>query len=140
MDAASRLRAYIEDRGMSVRQFEIACGFKNGWVGDLKSSVKLNSVSVIHRNFGDLNIEWWLTGDGEMIADRQGAPTPQEIIHATNGTIHGNINVNTIAQMNELINELRRDKDTLLQDRERLLAEKQEIWEMYKRLANGRQA
>lgn len=110
MDAATRLRTYIEERGISVRKFEITCGFKNGWVGDLKSSIKLSSISVIHRNFEDLNIEWWLTGDGEMI--RRSEPS-----------LDG-----------ELLCVLRTENEALRLDKERLIEEKQEIWQMYKKL------
>ena len=110
MDAASRLRTYIEERGISVRKFEITCGFKNGWVGDLKSSIKLSSISVIHRNFEDLNIEWWLTGDGEMIRPAQSEPS-------------------------DLVSVLRKENDSLIKDKERLIEEKQEIWKMYKEIA-----
>lgn len=67
MDVEYRMREFIELQGLSVRQFEKRCGFANGWTGDLKSSIKFASVSVIHRNFPDLNIEWLLTGDGNML-------------------------------------------------------------------------
>lgn len=70
---ADRLKAYIKSKGMSVRAFEITCGFSNGWINALKEQIRLSAISSISLNFPDLNLNWLFTGNGSM-ANEEAAP------------------------------------------------------------------
>lgn len=63
--------SYIENMGITVREFERVCGMANGYVRGIDSSIgekKLKTISLMYPN---LNIEWLLTGEGEMLKDSQ---------------------------------------------------------------------
>lgn len=75
MTVQERLKEYISSKGMSVRKFEIACGFANGWVSDLTSAIRFANISEIYRNFPDLNFDWLLTGEGSMLRTTPAPPS-----------------------------------------------------------------
>lgn len=54
------------------------------------------------------------------------------IIHTTNNSVNGDINVFAIKELKEVIDDLRKDKERIIQDKERIIREKEEIWDMYK--------
>lgn len=67
LDFSNRIVVYAKSKKMSVRQFELSCGFKSGWVGNIKSQVDIERVNIISANYPDLNIDWLFTGNGEML-------------------------------------------------------------------------
>ncbi len=67
LDFSERLTQYVKAKKMSVRQFELSCGFKSGWVGGIKSQVDIERVNTISSNYPDLDLDWLFTGNGFMI-------------------------------------------------------------------------
>lgn len=64
-----RVMTYIENIGITVREFERVCGMANGYVRGIDSSIgekKLKTISLMYPN---LNIEWLLTGEGSMLKE-----------------------------------------------------------------------
>jgi hypothetical protein len=62
-----RLFAFIKAIGFSVREFERALGVSNGTVGHLSDTLSANIKEKISTNFQQLNIDWLLTGNGNML-------------------------------------------------------------------------
>lgn len=61
-----RIKQIIEDKGLSVRQFERLCDFSNRYVKSLeKSSPTLESLEKILATFPDVDRHWLLTGEWE---------------------------------------------------------------------------
>lgn len=61
-----RIKQIIEDKGLSVRQFERLCDFSNRYVKSLeKSSPTLESLEKILSTFPDVDRHWLLTGECE---------------------------------------------------------------------------
>ena len=73
-EVAGRLKTYIKSKSMSVRAFEIACGFSNGWINALKEQIRLSAISSISLNFPDLNLNWLLVGNGPMLLEEKEKP------------------------------------------------------------------
>lgn len=67
LDFSARLIDFIRYKGISVRAFEIACGFGNAWVSDIKSQVDIRKIGKISETYPDLNIDWLFTGRGDML-------------------------------------------------------------------------
>lgn len=84
MTVQERLKEYISSKGLSVRKFEITCGFANGWVSDLTSAIKFDNVSEIYRNFPDLNIDWLFTGEGSMLRETPAPPSSSPAVKVDN--------------------------------------------------------
>ncbi|MBQ7855965.1 MAG: hypothetical protein IJ348_02470 [Alistipes sp.] len=62
-----RLRTFIASRGISVRRFELLCGFPNSFVANMKRTTSPSRLEVIAERFPELNISWLMTGKGEML-------------------------------------------------------------------------
>ena len=65
-----RLRFFIENEGLSVRQFESMIGSSDGKIAKFiasNSSLKSDTLTRIMEVFPHLSINWLLTGEGEML-------------------------------------------------------------------------
>ena len=65
-----RLRFFIENEGLSVRQFENLIGSSDGKIAKFiasNSSLKSDTLSKIMEIFPHLSITWLLTGEGDML-------------------------------------------------------------------------
>lgn len=66
----TRLKQYLDYKGISVRAFEQRIGFSNGsFASQLKNgkTIGVDRVENILNEFPDINAEWLLTGNGEML-------------------------------------------------------------------------
>lgn len=86
-----RVKLFCDYKNMSIRQFEIACNLSNGYISYRLKSIGYNKASEICRVFPELNIDWLLYGEGEMLKN---ADTNNAV---NNGTINGNMNTGTNA-------------------------------------------
>lgn len=75
-----RLKEYIGRKHMSVRAFERACGFANGFVNSIRKGIGPEKIIVIKDRCPDLDIDWLLYGEGCMIKKEAPVvePSPQE--------------------------------------------------------------
>lgn len=64
-----RLRTFIASQNMSVRRFEVLCGFPNSFVSNMKRTTSPARLEIISAKFPELNISWLMTGQGEMLND-----------------------------------------------------------------------
>ena len=70
-----RLFAFIKAIGFSVREFERTLGVSNGTLGHLSDTLSANVKDKISTNFQQLNMDWLLTGNGEMlVSSTEGTP------------------------------------------------------------------
>jgi Predicted transcriptional regulator len=66
MDTNNRIRQYLKQKKITVQNFETQIGKTNGYLSHTKSPTA-GVLYDINRAFPDLNIEWLITGEGEMI-------------------------------------------------------------------------
>lgn len=67
MSVKQRLKEYVSYKKLSDRQFSLSIGVSAGYINSISKSIqpdKLNSISV---QYPDLNTDWLLTGNGEML-------------------------------------------------------------------------
>lgn len=74
-----RLKAFIEEKGISVRSFESQCGLSYGYVGNMRQSIQPDKIKRIAHCFPDLNTGWLLTGEGNMLKDED-APYIEQMV------------------------------------------------------------
>ncbi len=71
-----RIKEFIDYKGISVRSFEQAVGFSNGsFASQLKNNktIGVDKLENILHIYQEINIEWLLTGKGEMLKEAQSA-------------------------------------------------------------------
>lgn len=64
-----RLIAFIEHKGISVRQFEREAGLSNGYMKSLRNAPSLEKMRMIIDTYPELNKKWLETGEGNMLVN-----------------------------------------------------------------------
>lgn len=62
-----RLFYFIEYKGLTVQSFEKTVGLSNGAVSKMGDNTRRSTIDKISNFFSDLNKNWLLTGEGEML-------------------------------------------------------------------------
>ncbi|MDM1535074.1 S24 family peptidase [Myroides odoratimimus] len=67
MSVKERLKSFISSQKTTISAFEKEIKASNGYINSISKSIGLDKISKIKEKFPNLNLEWLLTGDGEMI-------------------------------------------------------------------------
>ena len=67
MTIKDRVYAFIDYKGITVRRFEEVSGLSNGYVSSMRKGFGGEKLNNVLRSFPDLNREWLLYGEGEML-------------------------------------------------------------------------
>lgn len=69
-DIIQRLKLYLCTKSLSVREFERKCELSNGVAGRLSTTTSPKTLKRISEN-SDLNVDWLVTGEGEMLIEKE---------------------------------------------------------------------
>ena len=103
-----RLLSFIKYKGLSNLAFEKACGLSNGYLRNFKGNIGQDKLANILTAFPELNKDWLLYSEGEMLAGQQNPEIPAEEKPAPEGSL--------IEYLQRKVAELEREKDDLLQE------------------------
>ena len=67
MSVKERIKEFCRAEGLTVTAFESSIGASNGYVNAISKSIGLDRLNTIIEKYSMLNIEWLLTGKGEML-------------------------------------------------------------------------
>lgn len=67
MSVKERIKEYVSLKGISIREFERLSGLNYGYVNAIRVSIQPDKINSIASHFTDLDVNWLLTGDGEML-------------------------------------------------------------------------
>lgn len=62
-----RLRLFLADKKLTVKDFENKCNLSNSTAARLTSKTRRKTIASISNAFPDLNTDWLLYGEGEML-------------------------------------------------------------------------
>lgn len=68
-DLNERIKAFATYKGLSIRAFELASGMSNGYVKNISSAIGGDKLLNIGKAFPDLNLDWLVFGNGNMILE-----------------------------------------------------------------------
>lgn len=71
MELKNRLKLFLKTKKISQRKFEMAIGKSNGYVNNIVKTIGADVVNAIRKAYPDLNIDWLISGEGEMLNERQ---------------------------------------------------------------------
>lgn len=74
-----RLRTFIIYLGIPVSQFERECSLPNAYVRNIRQTIMPSRLNSIVSKYPRLNIDWLMTGRGNMLHDT--IPTATETAH-----------------------------------------------------------
>lgn len=66
-----RLLRYISEKNMTVRDFERSVALSNGYVSSIRKSIGHDKLESITEKYPDLNRDWLLFGEGEMLVKKR---------------------------------------------------------------------
>lgn len=69
MNAKERLLEYLKYKNIGQTRFEELVGISNGYINNSKGSIGAKILSRISEKCDDLNINWIVSGDGDMLND-----------------------------------------------------------------------
>lgn len=96
-----RLIAYLKYKGVNNSEFGRIIGVSNAYISSIRKSIQPDKVEKISSNFPDLNIDWLITGKGEMLR----ASITQ--IGDNNNHQHGNGNTyNSLSALEKALDEI----------------------------------
>lgn len=74
MNITDRITQYLSHKGISKYRFYKETGLSNGFL-DKNTSIGADKCEIIYSHYKDINIEWLITGNGEMFRrDKNGSP------------------------------------------------------------------
>lgn len=74
-----RLLQFIAHLGMDKSVFEREAGLANGFVDKTNSRMRKSSLTAITNRWPQLNADWLITGEGEMVSESQVQNSPSAI-------------------------------------------------------------
>lgn len=78
MTTKDRTLRFITLKGLSVKKFEEMCGLSNGYINSMKSGYGSNKLSQVLSVFPELNRDWLVYGEGEMLKVSPSITTPTQ--------------------------------------------------------------
>ena len=78
MTVKDRIKRFCKAEGIAISAFEKNIGVSNGYVNAISRSIGVDNLNTIIEKYSILNIEWLLTGRGEMLKTKgtlSGTPT-----------------------------------------------------------------
>lgn len=69
-----RIIQFIENKNISIREFERFCGLSNGYMKSLRHAPKSDKLSAILSAYPELSQSWLLTGEGSMLNEEKSPP------------------------------------------------------------------
>ena len=67
MSVKERIKKFAKYKEKSIRAFEAKCGLTLGYVNAIRVSLQPDKIQRIASHYPDLNTEWLLTGEGQML-------------------------------------------------------------------------
>lgn len=65
-----RLLLFLNYLNIGQTKFEKECGFSRGFVNKLTDGIGINKVLILYKKYPEINLEWLITGEGEMIRSK----------------------------------------------------------------------
>ena len=78
MSVKNRLKNFILSQNLSVLSFEKSIRASNGYINSISRSVGIDKLESIIENYPNLDIEWLLTGKGDMLKSHPLVEVPSE--------------------------------------------------------------
>lgn len=114
-----RVIEYIKNKGMSVRAFEKAIGFPNGSIAQYTDNTNRDTLNKIAYAYSDFDVDYIITGKKATVdTNTYKAPVPYEFVQAMidERKRHDEMNAELIRQNGELIELLKDNKKTVVQE------------------------
>ncbi|GAB6975991.1 S24 family peptidase [Prevotella falsenii] len=80
MTVKDRIKEYCKEQKTTVSAFEESIGVSNGYVNSISKSIGIDKISTIIEKYSNINIEWLLTGKGNMLKSKDTVEAVSSIV------------------------------------------------------------
>ena len=80
-----RVLAFVSYRGLKMKEFEELAGLSNGYVTSMRKGFGEGKLNNVLNAFPDLNRDWLVYGEGEMLKSESAAPRVESAVPMTEG-------------------------------------------------------
>lgn len=112
----SRLIKYLEFKNISKSEFGRTIGVSSAYITSMRKSIQPDKIKAIIESYPDLNTNWLLTGEGEMLNNSEGnvslLGTAEKAIHENTVSVIF-FDINPSATFSELDDAISQSYDTL---------------------------
>lgn len=111
MTTKDRLKMFVSSLGLGRNKFETLLGLSNGYISSKSSAISSDVIEKIAFAYPNLNLEWLLRGEGDMIKPQhEQTVEPQPALISAEGdtpeaSVLYQIYNDTIKKMQELVEE-----------------------------------
>ena len=103
----SNLEKYIAYKKLSNQEFEKSIGVSNGYIAKLKGSMGKEKLDYMLEIYSDLNRDWLLYGEGEMLKGQGGSVSISNVNGDNIGCGHDNTINNNDLTIRALIDQIK---------------------------------
>lgn len=126
MGMKDRLMQFINYKNISIQAFEVSVNLSNGAVSKMGDGTRRSTIDKISNSYPELNTNWLITGEGEMLRPIQHIEGNSNIVVGRDN--NGHINMaecqdrleDALLEIKHL-KEVLEAKDKLLDEKERLI-------------------
>lgn len=111
-----RIREFIRHENMSDRAFTQSINVSPSYINNISKSMGIDIIYTIKSTYPKLNIEWLLTGFGDMIHEET------DSIHQKSSS-ESNQSSELVEALRSHISDLQSERDRLIDEREEMKAE-----------------
>jgi hypothetical protein len=119
-----RIITFMRYKNISVSAFERRCKFSNGYLRALKHEPSLGKLEEILLEFPELNKNWLLTGEGEMLNT---TPISQHVENSDHISQFGDVNSMSEEIINKFLEEIAAQRKTTEKVQEQMSVAQEQI-------------
>ena len=117
MTTKQKIILYLEYKNISKREFYLQTGFSNGFL-DSGKYIGTDKLTTILNTFPDLSMNWLILNKGKMIRSIKS----EEFKENTKEQYHSLIQIESLKEYNNLLQDLIKEKDKLISEKERVIS------------------
>jgi hypothetical protein len=121
MSINKRTKTFVKSQEITMKAFEKSINASNGYINNITRSIGLEKIDLIVEKYPLLNIEWLLTGKGDMLKPLSAInePTDQYIIgnEKTRASITAKALVKIDTSVTQLLQEVSEIKEQLIKNK-----------------------
>lgn len=137
-----RLLSFLNYLEIGQNKFEKNVGLSIGYLNKLRHEPSPSKLRMIINKYPQLNSDWLLTGEGEMLQSGNVINNGDNSIAAINSRVSTNrsdvrVLEEKINSLNQRINSLKQqlvEKDKRLEEKDKLIEEKERLIQLYKKM------